>query len=83
LYDSPNIVRVIKLRRMRWAGHAARMGKSRNVYKILIRKPEGKGALGRPGRRWEDNIRMDLRKMGWEGVDWIIWFRIGTSGGLL
>jgi hypothetical protein len=61
LYSSPSIIRVIKLRRMRWAGHAARMGERRNAYTILVGKPEGKRPLGRPRRRWVDNIEMDLR----------------------
>ena len=61
LYSSPNIVRVIKSRRMRWAGRVARMGEGRGVYRVLVGKPEGKRPLGRPRRRWEDNIRMDLQ----------------------
>jgi len=61
LYCSPNIVRVIKSRRMRWAGHVARMGERRGVYRVLVGKPEGKRPLGRPRRRWEDNIKMDLQ----------------------
>jgi len=60
LYSSPNIVRVIKSRRMGWAGHIARMGERRGVYRILVRKPEGKRLLGRPRHRWEDNIKMDI-----------------------
>ena len=60
LYSSPNTVRVIKSRRMRWAGHVARMGEERGVYRVLVGKPEGKRPLGRPRRRWVDNIRMDL-----------------------
>ena len=60
LYSSPNIVRVIKCRRMRWSGHVARMGAERGVYKVLVGKPEGKRPLGRPRRRWVDNIRIDL-----------------------
>ena len=60
LYSSPNIVRVIKSRRMRWAGHVARMGEERGEYRILVGKPEGRRPLGRPRRRWVDNIRMDL-----------------------
>jgi hypothetical protein len=56
---------------MRWAGHVARMGKERNVYRVLVEKPEGKRRLGRPRRRWEDGIRMDLREIGLGGVDWI------------
>jgi len=62
LYSSPNIVRVIKSRRMRWAGHVARMGEERWVYRVLVGKPEGKRPLGRPRRRWMDNIRMDLQE---------------------
>jgi len=60
LYCSPNIVRVIKLRRMRWAGHVERMGEERGVYRVLVGKPEGKRPLGRPRHRWVDNVRMDL-----------------------
>jgi len=71
LYCSPNIVRVIKSIRMRWAGHVARMGEKRGVYKILMWKPEGKGPLGRPRRRWENNIKMDLKEGGCEGMAWI------------
>ena len=64
LYSSPNIVRVIKSRRMRWVGHVARMGEERGVYRVLVRKPEGRIPLGRPRRRWVDNIRMDLQEVG-------------------
>ena len=64
LYCSPNIVRVIKSRRMRWAGHVARMEEGRGVHKVLVGKPEGKRPLGRPRRRWEDNIKMDLEGVG-------------------
>jgi len=60
---SPNIVRVIKSRRMRWAGHVAHMGEGRGVYRVLVGKPEGRRPLGRPRRGWEDNIRMDLREV--------------------
>ena len=63
LYCSPNIVRVIKLRRMRWAGHVARMGVERGVCRVLVGKPEGKRPLGRPRRRWVDNIRTDLQEV--------------------
>jgi hypothetical protein len=70
LYSSPSIIRVIKSRRVRWAGHAARMGEM-NAYRILVGKPEGKRPLGRPRRRWVDNIKMDLREVGWDGRDWI------------
>jgi hypothetical protein len=61
------IIRQIKSRRMRWAGHVARMGEGRNVYRVLVGKPEGKRLLGRPRHRWEDGIKMDLREIGWEG----------------
>jgi hypothetical protein len=71
LYSSPHIVRVIKSRRMRWAGHVARMGEGRGVYRVLVGRPEGKGPLGRPRRRWEDNIKLDLREIGIDGVNWI------------
>jgi hypothetical protein len=71
LYSSPSIVRIIKSRRMRWAGHVARLGEKKNAYKLLVGKPEGKRPLGRPRRRWVDNIRMDLGEVGWGGVDWI------------
>jgi hypothetical protein len=66
LYSSPNIIRVIKSRRMRWTGHAARIGESRNAYRILVGNPERRRPLGRPRRRWVDNIKMDLREVGWD-----------------
>jgi hypothetical protein len=65
------IIRVIKSRRMGWAGHAARMGERRNAYRILVGKPKGRRPLGRPRRRWVDNIKMDLREVGGDGRDWI------------
>jgi len=71
LYCSPNIVRVIKSRRMKWAGHVARMGEERGVYRILVGKPEGRKPLGRPRRRWVDNIRMALQEVGCGYMDWI------------
>jgi hypothetical protein len=71
LYSSPSIIRIIKLRRMRWAGHVARMGTKMNACRILLRKPERKRSLGRPRRSWVDNIKMDLREIGCDGVDWI------------
>ena len=71
LYSSPNIVRVIKSRIMRWAGHVAHMGEERRVYRVLVGKPEGKRPLGRPGRRWVNNIRMDLQEVGCGYMDWI------------
>jgi len=67
LYCLPNIVRVIKSSRMRWAGHVARMGKGRGMYRVLMGKPEEKRILGRPRRRWEDNIKMDLQEVGCGG----------------
>jgi len=70
LYSLPNIVRVVKSRRMRWGEHVARMGEGRDVYRVLVGKPEGKRPLGRPRRRWEDNIKMDLREVG-GGGDWM------------
>jgi hypothetical protein len=70
-YCSPSIIRIIKSRRMRWAGHVARMGAKRKAYTMLMRKPEGKRPLGRLRRRWVDNIKMDLREIGWGGRDWI------------
>jgi hypothetical protein len=71
LYSSPNIVRVIKLRRMRWAGHVACMGQGRSVYRVSVGRPEGKRPLGRPRRRWEYNIKKDLRETGIDGANWI------------
>ena len=72
LYASPNIVRVIKSRKMKWAGHVARMGERRGVYRVLVGKPdEGNGPLGTARRRWEDNIRMDLQEVGLGYEDWI------------
>ena len=71
LYSLPNIVRVLKSRRMGWAGHVARMGKGRVVHRVLVGKPEGKRPLGRPRRRWEDNIKMDLREVGGGGGNWM------------
>ena len=71
LYSSPNIVRVIKSRRMRWAGHVARMGEERGVYRVLVGKPEGKRPLGRPRRRWVNNNRIYLQEVGCGYMDWI------------
>jgi hypothetical protein len=70
-YSSPDIIRIIKSRMMRWAEHVARMGEKRNAYRLLVGKPEGKRPLGRPRRRWADNIKMDLLEIGWGGMDWI------------
>ena len=71
LYSSPNIVRVIKSRRMRWAGHVARMGEETGLYRVLVEKPEGRRPLGRPRRRWVDNNRMDFQEVGCGYMDWI------------
>jgi hypothetical protein len=74
MYYSPIIVRVIKLRRMKWAGHVAWMEEERGVYRVLVGKPEGKRPLGRPRRRWEDNIRMVIQEVGfgiWTGLGWL------------
>jgi transcription termination factor 2 len=71
LYSSPSIIRMIMSRMMKWAGHVARMGEKRNARRLLVGKPEEKRPLGRPRRRWMDNIRMDLEEVGWSDVDWI------------
>ncbi|KAJ4451539.1 hypothetical protein ANN_03004 [Periplaneta americana] len=71
LYSSPDIIRNIKSRHLRWAGHAAHMGESRNAYRVLVGRPAGKRPLGRPRCRWEDNIKMDLRDVGYDGKEWI------------
>jgi hypothetical protein len=76
LYSSPKIIRMIKSRRMPWTGHVARWGERRNAYRILVGKSEGKRPLGRPRRKWVDNIKIDLREISWDGS---IWLRIGTS----
>jgi hypothetical protein len=72
LYSSPNIVRVIKSRRMRWSGHVARMGEERGVYRISVGRLKGKRPLGRPKRRWEDNIKMEFREIGIDEANWIL-----------
>jgi hypothetical protein len=71
LYSSPDIIRQIISRRMKWAGHVARMGERRNGYRVLVGKPEGKRPVERPRRRWEDGIKMDIRETGWRDVEWI------------
>ena len=71
LYSSPNIVRVIKSRRIRWAGYVARVGERKGVYRVLMGKPEGKRPLARPRCRWEDNLKIDLQEVGCGGMDWI------------
>jgi hypothetical protein len=83
LYSSPSIIRIIKSRRMRWAGYVARIGEKRNAYRLLVGKPEGKRPLGRPRRRWVDNIRMDLGEVGWGVWTGLVWLRIGKGGELL
>jgi hypothetical protein len=75
-YCMSPIIRIIKSRRMRWAGHVARMGEKRSAYRLLVGKPEGKRPLGRPRRRWVDNIRLDLGEVGWGDVE----FGIEPSG---
>jgi hypothetical protein len=80
LYPSQRIIRMVKSRRRRLAGHVARLGEKRNVYRILVGKPEGKRPLGRPRHRWVDNNKMDLGGMVWIAL---IWLRIGTGGRLL
>ena len=83
LYSLPNIIRGIKSRRIRWAGHVARMGEGRDVPRVLVEKPDGKRPLGRPRHRGEDNMKRIFSK--WVGGAWtgLVWFRIGTGGGLL
>jgi hypothetical protein len=71
LFSLPDIIRMIKRRRIKWRGHVARMGEKRNAYRMLVGKPEGNRPLGRPRRRWEDNIEMNLREVGWGSVNWI------------
>jgi hypothetical protein len=71
LYCLPSIIRIIKSRRMRWVGHVAQMGEKRNVYRLLLGKPEGMRPLGRPRSRWIDNIKMDLLEIACSVVDWI------------
>jgi hypothetical protein len=83
LYSSPNVIRQIKSRRMRWAGHVTRIGDERKVYRVLVGKPEGKRPLGKPRRIWEDWIRMDRRETGWGVWSGSSWLRIGTAGGIL
>jgi hypothetical protein len=71
LYSLPSIIRIIKARRMRWVGCVARMGEKKNAYRLLVGKPKRRRPLGRPRRRWLDNIRIDLVEVGWGDVDWI------------
>jgi hypothetical protein len=83
LHCSPDCITIMKSRRMRWTGNVGRMAKMRNAYKILAEVPEGKRPLGRPGRRWEDNIKYNLRKQSGRMCTGYVWLRIGTGGGLL
>jgi hypothetical protein len=83
LYSPPNIIRVIKSRRPKWAVHAARMEKSRGAYRVLVGKPESRRLFERPRRRWEDNVTTDLREVGWGAQTGLICLRIGTGGRLL
>jgi hypothetical protein len=82
LYSSPNIARVIELRRMRWVAHVARIEKRKKVYRVLVGKPKGKGPLGRPRHRWEDNVKMNIQEVGCAGIG-SSWLMIGTGGGQL
>jgi hypothetical protein len=82
-YSSSDTIRQINSRRMRWAGHVARMGEGKNVYRVLVGKPEGKRPPERPRRRWDVGIKMDLREIGWGVWSGFTWLRIGTVGGLL
>jgi hypothetical protein len=79
----PSIITIIKVRRMRWVGHVARMGEKRNAYRLLVRKPEGRRPLGRPRHRCFDNVRMDFVEVGWGVWAGLIWLRIGPCGELL
>jgi hypothetical protein len=71
LYSSPNTIRVFQTGMMRWARHVACLGEKRGAYRILVGKPESNRPLGRPRLRWDDNIRIDLNEIGWEGMEWI------------
>ena len=84
MYSSPNIIRNLKSRRLRWAGHISRMEQSRIACRDLVGKPESKRPLERPRRRWEDNIKMNLTEVGCDPGDWIaLALKIGTNGGLI
>jgi hypothetical protein len=83
LYSSRSIIRIIKLKRMRWAGHVAQMGENKNECRLLVEKAERKRPLGRQRHRWVNNIKMDLLEIGLSVVDWIGLLRIGTGGELL
>jgi hypothetical protein len=83
MYSSSNIIRMMTSRRMRWAGHVARMWEGMSAYRILVGKPEGKRPLGRPRCRWVDNSKTNLREIGWGGMDWIHLAQDRDNGGLL
>jgi len=83
MYSSPNIIWVIKSRRMRWTGHVAHMGERAGAFRVLVGKPEEKSPLERPRHRWEDNIKTDLQKVRWGTQNGLIWLRMGTGGGHL
>jgi hypothetical protein len=83
LYLSPDIIRQTKSKKMRWSGHVARMGEGRNLYRVLVGKPEGRRPLGRLRLRWEFGIKMDLEEIGWGVWSGFTWLRIGTVGELL
>jgi hypothetical protein len=83
LYSSPDIIRVVKARRIRWTGHVARMGKGRDVYRVSVGKRESKRPLGRSRRRWVDNIKMDLQEVGCGVIDWIELAQDRAGGGHL
>jgi hypothetical protein len=82
LYSSPDIIRQIKSRRVRWAGHVERKGEERKVYRVLVGKPKGKRPLGRPRRKWVGGIKMDFREIDFGGWSGFIWLRIWIVGGL-
>jgi hypothetical protein len=82
MYSSPDTIRANKSKTLRWAGHVACMGERRGAYRVLVGKPEGRRPLGRPRCRWEDNIKMDLREVGWGSKTGSIWLRARTGGGL-
>ena len=83
LYSSPNIIRVIKSKALRSAGYVPRMGEGRGAYRTLVGKPERRRPLGRPRRRWEDNIKTDFFRSGMRAWSVLIWLRVGTGGGFL
>jgi hypothetical protein len=83
LYSSSDIIRMVKSRRMRWAGHAVHMGQMKNAYKIMVGKSKGKRPLKRPRCRWEDNIKMNIKEIGLRAWIGFMWLRIGTGSGFL